>query len=309
MNALTFIPLVEQLSSRVVRILGCNANTYTLQGTNTYLVGTGSKRILIDASGATDNITDYVELLKKELLACNCSLQEILITHWHPDHTGGVQPIFKGLLNGSTCKVSKHVLDNRSEPDEVTKFTFITENDVIRTEGATLKPIFTPGHARDHLCFYFEEENSLFSGDLILGETSAKFEDLYDYMKSLHKVKTLNADHIYPGHGPLIKEGGVRIQHYIDHRNKRNEQILEFLNKIEGTTEVEEIVRGVYEGLSDALFTAACENVSGHLSWLFKEGKVGKKSFKVEIKYEFYFLFFLLQIEQDGDKWLIKKSE
>lgn len=204
MNTLTYLPLVEQLSSRVIRILGCNPGMRTLQGTNTYLVGQGNKlvynsdlfdkntweldfetnhrRILIDSSGPSDyspvssensavsnseeSVNKYVDALGQELTKQCCNLQEILITHWHPDHTGGVQTILKKLTQ-QPIRVSKHKLVDQIEFDRVTKYNYVEDEHVFKTEGVTIRAFFTPGHSQDHLCFYLEEENSLFSGSCL----------------------------------------------------------------------------------------------------------------------------------------------
>lgn len=96
------------------------------------------------------------------------------------------------------------------------------------------------------MSFYLDEENSLFSGDCILGETSAEFEDLHDYMNSLRRILSLKPSVIYPGHGPLVRDGVSRIEQYIEHRNKRNNQILQALKQSSSPMEPEELVKEIY---------------------------------------------------------------
>ncbi|KAM5314018.1 endoribonuclease LACTB2 isoform 4-T4 [Glossophaga mutica] len=65
---------IERLSSRVVRVLGCNPGPMTLQGTNTYLIGTGPR--VIHTPGHTD---DHMALLLEEenaLFSGDCILGE-----------------------------------------------------------------------------------------------------------------------------------------------------------------------------------------------------------------------------------------
>lgn len=90
-------PPVERLSPRVVSVLGMNPSPFTLNGTNCYLVGTGERRVLIDAGESPAfgpqsrrQHVEFLDNLGAAMAEEGCTgLDMIVITHLHGDHFGG----------------------------------------------------------------------------------------------------------------------------------------------------------------------------------------------------------------------------
>jgi len=242
----------------------------TLQGTNTYIVGSGSERLLIDAG--EKNFPEYCQNLKKALEEEKCGIKDILVTHWHHDHIGGVPDVLKSL--NKTVPVHKFPRSEDVPIDNVSIFP-LSDGDVINMDGASCRVLHTPGHTTDHVILYLEQENAVFSADCILGEGTAVFESLYHYMKSLELILSLRPSVIYPGHGPVIEDPIPKIEYYIKHRLARETQILEVLQSTgELGLGTMDIVRNVYKETPEKLWKAAEVNVKHHLEKLEKENKV-----------------------------------
>nr|XP_039249610.1 endoribonuclease LACTB2-like [Styela clava] len=274
------IPKIEQLSSRVIRVLGCNPSPMTLQGTNTYIVGTGRKRILIDTGNPS--VPDYISNLNSTLKKFNVSIEGIVLTHYHMDHIGGIADIERDVISrGQNVPLYKFRRgidgwESETPPNTDSKYSFVENASTINTEGATLKVYHTPGHTDDHIILQLIEENNVFSGDCVLGEGTAVFEDLYDYMKSLDFILSLKPGKIYPGHGPVLENPIEYVQYYISHRNERESQIISALKDSSEPLKSLDIVKIIYD-IPEHLYGPADINVNNHLRKLLKENKVGLK--------------------------------
>lgn len=272
------MPESQRWSARVITVLGLNPGLFTGPGTNTYLVGTGRERILLDTG---EGRPAYLDLLARSLEAHgNLRIQEIVLTHGHPDHMGGVAGVAE---RHGALRVSKHPGSGTAGEHGAhgaargtgAPLRWLAEGDVVETEGATLRALHTPGHADDHLCFLLEEEQALFSGDNVLGVGTTVIPgeggDLSAYLDSLARMRELDPGAIYPAHGPRIAEGRAKIEEYIAHRLARDAQILDALAA--GCATLPEIVSRVYAAYPQALHAPAMASVTAHLVKLEREGR------------------------------------
>ena len=262
------MPDIDRWSERVIDVLGQNPGPFTGPGTNTYIVGSGERRLLLDAG---QGVEEHVHLLARALdeLAGGATIESIALTHAHPDHMGGLEKVVERFRPDTVKKKPW------PEWDRGASFETIEDDAELRVEGATLRAIHTPGHARDHLCYYLVEEKAVFTGDVVLGAGTTVIPrdgDLSDYLASLRRLLELDLEVIYPAHGPAIRDPYGKINEYLAHRALREEQILEGMAA--GLRAVSDLVRRIYVDVPEWLYAAAGVSVEAHLRKLEKEGVV-----------------------------------
>jgi glyoxylase-like metal-dependent hydrolase (beta-lactamase superfamily II) len=260
-------PRAATVSDLVGRVLGLNPGWMTGPGTNTYLVGR-REPILIDTGAG---VPEYVPLLEEYFKTRGWRQPaRVLLTHRHPDHLGGIEGL-RARFGGLRVSKLRHRDAGLPEPIEN-----LADGQVVHGDGVTLIPVYTPGHASDHLCYYLAEEKALFTGDVVLGGSTTVIPsgdgDLLDYMTSLRRLQGLEIRRIYPAHGPVIDDGPGRIAEYIEHRLMRERQILGVLG--DGPTTIPDLVTRIYADVPTSLHRAAAMSVESHLTKLLREGRV-----------------------------------
>jgi len=131
-----------------------------------------------------------IKIIKEKKL----KIEDILITHHHFDHTGGLVEL-KKYISGKVYGPNNENINGIDIP--------VTENDLIETLGIEFLTIETPGHTLDHVSFYGKEAGTLFCGDTLFSAGCGRlFEGTYEQLyNSIQKLNKLPDDtKIYCGH-------------------------------------------------------------------------------------------------------------
>jgi glyoxylase-like metal-dependent hydrolase (beta-lactamase superfamily II) len=254
------------LSERVGRLRANNASPMTLDGTNGYVVRVGPRSLVaIDPGPVDDAQRDAFAGAARD---AGASYAAILVTHGHPDHFPGAAP----LAAATGAPVYAHP-GARFPHDRA-----LADGERLAFDDAAFTVLHAPGHARDHLVFVLEDERALFTGDVVIGTGTVVVAppggDMRTYQRTLQRLRDEygDANAIYGGHGPEVRDVRAKLDEYIAHREQRERQIVDALR--DGADTIPALVERVYAAVDRRLWPAAARQVLAYLLALESEGRV-----------------------------------
>jgi glyoxylase-like metal-dependent hydrolase (beta-lactamase superfamily II) len=244
---------------RVIRVLAPNSGPFTLEGTNTWVVGENPAVVIDPGPDEAGHILAVLEEAG--------SVESVLLTHHHPDHAPGAVRL------AEAARAPVLAFDPGLGERRITNGETLTVGDV------NLRVVHTPGHTPDHVCLLLEPDGLLFTGDTVLGRGTSIVNppegDMGAYMASLQHLRRLGARSIYPGHGPVAFDATAKLDEYLAHRAQRERQVLAAVAA--GRQTPEEMVAEVYGSeVPEEMHAAAARSVLAHLLKLERERRVAR---------------------------------
>ena len=244
---------LELPEHEIVGVRAANPGPFTLNGTNSWIVGRGPAW-LVDPGPALD---DHLAALWSQIDRRG-GLGGIALTHDHADHTDAVRAM-RGRYPGAPVAAARG------------------EVDVELKQGDTFGPleaIATPGHAPDHLAFVTGTAG--LTGDAVLGQGSVFVSPypgaLAAYLDGLSRLKARRLDVLCPGHGPVVHDPQAKLDEYISHRLERERRLIGAFDR--GKRTVDELLDEVWDDAPPELRPAATVTLAAHLDKLDAEGRL-----------------------------------
>lgn len=186
----------------------------------------GDRKVLIDTG--TGMFATQVDSALHQLGASLESITDVLLTHSHIDHIGGIVPILEvgqpkihlheveaDLINSGNMSLT--LADTFGADIPPTRIEgVIKEGDVLSLGNMKIKVLHTPGHSGGSVCFHLEEEGVVFTGDTMFSGGSFGRVDFptgssRKLVSSLKRLATLeNFEIALPGHMNPVRNNAIR---------------------------------------------------------------------------------------------------
>jgi glyoxylase-like metal-dependent hydrolase (beta-lactamase superfamily II) len=255
-------------TSRARCVLAPNPSLMTLDGTNTWLIAEpGSATVVVVDPGPDDE--GHLQRICSVVAERGQRVTDIVLTHRHSDHSAGA-PRFAALTGAGVRAVDPaHRLGSEG----------LVAGDVVDSGGCELRVMTTPGHTDDSVSLVLPADDTVLTGDTVLGRGTAVISDdgsLGDYLDSLARLRAL-ADQtglraLLPGHGPMLGDPAAVLDFYIAHRAERLDEVRSALAG--GDRTPAEIVASVYVDVDRRLWPFAQSSVRAQLRYLADRGEL-----------------------------------
>ena len=236
----------------------------TLNGTNSYVVGAPESAGVVVVDPGPNLAPHLAEL------AAAGSVELILITHRHGDHTDGSAALHR--LTGAPVRAFLLEFCHAGEP--------LSDGEIIQAGGLAIEVLATPGHTSDSLCFFIKDAGVVLTGDTVLGQgtTVLDYPDgkLVDYLQSLEALRLLGSSSGpvvgLPGHGGVLPDIAVTVVAYQAHRRERLGQVRAAVERLRSQNGTEptaaDVVDLVYADVPANVLGAAALSVRAQLECL-----------------------------------------
>lgn len=279
-NAAASRPRTERISANVLRIELEVRTLPPYDHTNAYLIANAGVGLLVDPGAADDGALEVIRMALEQ--AGVKLLKGVLLTHTHPDHTGGVEGVLAWSKTAGHDDLAVYVHANEATrvPGEWNPVVLQGERTLMVGDVA-VACLLTPGHSPGHLTLVLnrageDRPEAALVGDLAVAAGSVWVGhpegDVAAYLKSLERVSALRPRVLGPGHGPAIVAVQKRLSELASHRQEREEQVLAALEQ--GQATATQITERIYAGHPAEVIQLAQQSVLAHLLKLMNELKV-----------------------------------
>ena len=246
--------------------------------TNTYLVGNGPRYLIDPGPEEADEQHRLFELLDEQSSAGHAPTA-IVLSHHHRDHIGAAAacaqryhlPIWAHPRTAQKLQGQVEIQRHLNDGDRLDLGRCPADAD----RSWFLEVLHTPGHASGHLVFFEPFYHLLLAGDMVSTVTSMVIAppdgNLAEYLQSLRRARELPSRLLLPSHGNASSLPAQVIDGALEHRAKREQQLLEAL--ADGPAEIEEMTARLYRGTPEMLMRFARAQVLAGLLKLQHDGR------------------------------------
>lgn len=256
--------------THVTRVLAPNPSALTLEGTNAYVLDDGAGHALCIDPGPP--IPRHVDAIVAAARDRGARIEAIFVTHGHPDHWPAAAP----LAAACGAPIFAHRMAEFSHDRS------LRDGERTRVGGIVLHAIDAPGHTFDSLVFHDAADFALYTGDVVLGRGTVAIAppggDMRAYQRTLRRLANACGDArtIYGGHGERVDGAQAKLHEYIEHRRRREEELLVALSF--EPQSIPHLVRRIYADVPPILWPAAARQILAYLVALEREGRVRSRA-------------------------------